>query len=251
MGYQRVLVTMSARSRVTGETCGGMRSPDIDAFLQGQSQVPSGCLSYTALGSNVLVVDPPRLSDEGIELILDAAVHGDGRAYDETRRFIANLNMSSDIPEMKFLDAAWFFFQGEWSDPRLVDVDSGSVHRWVRVIREWARFELSGDVEGTMAKTSEFAATREIRDLSRLLEARVRLEEEDVTTAAQLADGALQNLMVQCRLDFEACTWVPLAEWVLGQALSSTEGREDEAEAMLKRAADHAPGTWIATSLTQ
>ena len=105
--------------------------------------------------------------------------------------------------------------------------------------------------EGALVKASEFAATSEIRDLGRLFEARVRLEEEDVATAAQLADGALKNLMVQCRVDFEACAWVPLAEWVLGQALSSAEGREDEAKAILARPAEHAPGTWIATSLTQ
>ena len=45
--------------------------------------------------------------------------------------------------------------------------------------------------------------------------------------------------------------WVPLAEWLLGTALSSTEGREEEARAVLARAAEHAPGTWISTSLTQ
>jgi len=56
---------------------------------------------------------------------------------------------------------------------------------------------------------------------------------------------------MDCRVDFEACAWVPLAEWVLGAALSSTDGREAEARAVLEKSAARAPGTWIATSLTQ
>ena len=91
----------------------------------------------------------------------------------------------------------------------------------------------------------------ETRDLARLFEARVQLTTGDVTTASQLADGALNKLEMDCRINFEACAWVPLAEWVLGQALSSTEGREEEARAVLARAAEHAPGTWISTLLTQ
>ena len=55
----------------------------------------------------------------------------------------------------------------------------------------------------------------------------------------------------QSLVDFEACAWVPLAEWVLGTALSSTDGREAEARAVLEKSAARAPGTWIATSLTQ
>lgn len=43
------------------------------------------------------------------------------------------------------------------------------------------------------------------------------------------------------------CRW----EWVLGTALSSTDGREAEARAVLEKSAARAPGTWIATSLTQ
>lgn len=56
---------------------------------------------------------------------------------------------------------------------------------------------------------------------------------------------------MKCRLDFEACVWVPLAEWMPGHFLSVSEGREAEAQAVLGEAEDHAPGTWIATSLTQ
>jgi hypothetical protein len=400
MGFQRVLVTMRARSSLTGEACGFMKSPDIRAFLQARSTTPAGCVSFTPLGSNRLVVEAPRVVDGAIELvldgevqlfdrwgnaeesslfgrgpetresfwedlattcarlrlalvidpsftmdrlrtdhseilseaptevasylvaakalasgrhrdnavallrdgvlrhpdesdlqlrlgeqlliggereegrewaaasvnvagngrnhsdqvlmlILDAAVRGDVGAYEESRRFIANLSTGSENEFITFLDVAWFFFQGTWSDSRLIGADPGSVYRWVRVIQEWARFELSGDVAGGLKKASEFETTNEIRDLARVFEARVRLMDGDPKRSSQLADQALQSLSVACRDSFEPCVWVPLAEWVLGQALSSTEGREDEAEAVLAGAAERAPNTWIATPLTQ
>jgi len=184
-------------------------------------------------------------------LILDAAVNGDVDGHEETRRFIANLSASATTETMTFLDAAWFFFRGDWGDPRLVDIDPGSVHRWVRVILEWARFELEGDAETALARAVELAETREIRFLAESLEARVTLANGDPLAASQRADAALQGLQTQCRIDYEACTWLPLAEWVLGQALSSIEGRDDEARAVLARAAERAPNTWIATSVTQ
>ena len=95
------------------------------------------------------------------------------------------------------------------------------------------------------------AATVDLPDRWRLLEARVLLEDGDLTTAAQLGEGARQNLSARCRLDFEACVWLSLAEWTLGNALGAMDGREADAAAVLASAAEHAPGTWIATSLTQ
>ena len=94
-------------------------------------------------------------------------------------------------------------------------------------------------------------ALNETRDLARLLEARVRLAAGDATIAAQLAEGVLSNLEMDCRVNFEACAWAPLAGWVLGTALSSADGREAEARAALEKAAARAPGTWIAISITQ
>ena len=400
MGFQRILVSMGARSRLTGEACGTMKSPDIRAFLQARTTTPRGCLSFTPLGSDVLVVEPPKVGNREIELvldgeirrfdewgnpegsplfgggpqaresywedfasacarirletrieppfsldglrtdhpgvlseagtevgsylvaaralasgghrenavallrdgverhpgerdlrlrlgeqlliggarregrvslaksvniassgrnhndqvymlILDASVHGDSKDYEETRRFIANLSATATTEAMAFLDAAWFFFQGEWDDPRIIDVDPGSIHQWVRVIREWARFELVGDVDATLERVAELVATEEISQFARVLEARVRLDAGDPASASQLADAALRNLQIKCRVDFEACAWAPLAEWALGQALGSIEGREAEALAVQKSAAEHAPGTWIAIPLTQ
>jgi serine/threonine-protein kinase len=184
-------------------------------------------------------------------MILDAAMHGDRRAYDETRGFAANLATSSSNEVVEFLDIAWLFFQGQWSDPRLVETDPGWVHLWLQVVQSWARFESNLDPEPALAVVAELQALNETRDLARLLEARVLLAAGAVEASSELADGALNNLTMDCRVDFEACAWVPLAEWVLGRALSSTEGRKDEAKAALTRAAEHAPGTWIATSLTQ
>jgi hypothetical protein len=183
-------------------------------------------------------------------MILDAAVHGDRLAYDETRRFAGNLAASSNNEVVGFLDIAWLFFQGRWSDPRLVDTDPGWVHLWLQLVQAWARFEATGQPAPALGVAAELATLTETRDLARLLEARVHLATGDVTTASELAEGALNNLSMECRVDFEACAWVPLAEWVLGQALSSIGGREDEARTVLARAADRAPGTWIATSLT-
>jgi hypothetical protein len=184
-------------------------------------------------------------------MILDAAVHGDRRAYDETRRYAGNLGTSSNNEVVGFLDIAWLFFQGEWDDPRLVDVDPGWVHLWLQLVQAWARFETTGQPSPALEAAEEFAALNETRDLARLLEARVRLAAGEITAASQLADGALNNLAMDCRVNFEACAWVPLAEWVLGTALSTTDGREGEANALLARAGEHSPGTWIATSLTQ
>jgi tetratricopeptide (TPR) repeat protein len=184
-------------------------------------------------------------------MILDAAVHGDRRAYDETRRYVGNLTANSNNEVIGFLDIAWLFFQGRWSDPRLVDTDPGWVHLWLQLVQAWARFETTGDPAPALAVAEKLAALNETRDLSRLLEARVRLAAGDATTAAQLAEGALGNLEMDCRVNFEACAWVPLAEWVLGTALSSTDGREAEARAVLEKAAARAPGTWIATSITR
>ncbi len=400
MGFQRVLVTFGARSRLTGESCTRMASPDLDAFSQARTVGPAGCLTYTPLGSGVRVVDAPRVTDSGIEMmvdgevrrfdlwgnpegaptfgagceareafwddlaltcarlrlaarvdppftmarlradhpeilaeqpsevaaylvaaralasgghvenatavlrdgverypdendlrlrlgeqlliagersdgrrwvaesigvgssgrahtdlifmmILDAAVHGDRRAYDETRRYAGNLGASSNNEVVGFLDMAWLFFQGEWDDPRLVDVDPGWVHLWLQLVQAWARFETTGNSGPALDVAENLAALNETRDLARLLEARVRLSDGDATVAAQLAEGALNNLEMDCRVDFEACAWVPLAEWVLGTALSSTDGREAEARAVLEKSAARAPGTWIATSLTQ
>ena len=400
MGFQRVLVTMGARSRTTGEVCGVMRSPDIKAFLQARAINPGGCLSFTPLGSDVLMVEPPEVTaggirlvadgdvrrfdewgnpegsplfgggpaareafwddlasvcarvrlestveppftldrlreihpevmaeaptevgsyliaaralasgvhrenaitllgdgvrrhpgerdlqlrlgeqllidgarDEGREriaksvnlassgrnhndqvymLILDAAVNGDVEDREETRRFIANLSATATIEAMAFLDAAWFFFQGEWGDPRIAEVDPGSIHRWVRVLRQWARFEVTGGLEESLARAQEFAATKEIGDLARVFEARLRLADGDAKEASQLADQALTMLEIECRVDYEACAWVPLAERILGEALLSVDGRRDDAEAVLASAAEHAPNTWIATPITQ
>ena len=400
MGFQRVLVTMGARSRSTGELCGVMRSPDIKAFLQARAMNPEGCLSFTPLGSDVLLVEPPEVTAGGIRLvadgeirrfdvwgnpegsplfgngpaareafwedltsvcarirlesiveppftldrlreshpevmaeaptevgsyliaaralasgghrenaitllgegvgrhpgehdlqlrlgeqllidgardegrariaesvnlassgrnhndqvymlIFDAAVNGDLDDREETRRFIANLSATATSEAMTFLDAAWFFFQGEWGDPRIADVDPGSIHRWVRVLRQWARFETSGDVEESLKRSQEFAATEEIGDLARVFEARLRLAGGDAREAAQLADQALTMLEIRCRVDYEACVWVPLAERVLGEALLSVDGRRGDAVAVLARAAEHAPNTWIATPLTR
>jgi len=93
---------------------------------------------------------------------------------------------------------------------------------------------------------------------SELLEAELFGIESGVATGVtvrkgkfQLAEGALNNLEMDCRVSFEACAWVPLAEWVSGTALSSIDGREIEGERMLALAGVHASGTWIATSLTQ
>ncbi len=293
MGFQRVLVTFGAKSRLTGESCTRMSSPDIEAFSQARTVIPPGCSTYTPLGSGVRVVESPRVTETGIEMmvdaevrrfdlwgnpegspsfgaggraresfwddlaltcaklrlstrvdppftmerlraehpeilaepptevaaylvaaralasgghgenatavlrdgverypdendlrlrfgeqlliagersegrrwvadsigvgssgrahtdlifmmILDAAVHGDRRAYDETRRYAGNLGASSNNEVVGFLDIAWLFFQGEWDDPRLVDVDPGWVHLWLQLVQAWARFETTG-----------------------------------------------------------------------------------------------------------
>ncbi len=400
MGFQRVLLTLGARSRITGETCTNTYSPDINAFRQARSDVPDGCLSYTPLGSDSLVVDAPRVTERGIELIvngerrifdrwgnpeaspffgldgrareafwrdfaaicarlrlaaevdpsftmvrlradhpgimaeaptevaatliaaqalasgghrenaisllrdgvvrfpeyrdlqlrlgeqlliggeraqgrkwivtslniagsgrnhndqayrliLDAAANGDIAAYDETRHFLGSLTVSSFNETMMFLDAAWLFFQGRFSDPRLVEVDPGSTHLWVRVLQAWARFETDLEAVPALARASELEAYLEIHDLAKLLEARVRLVEGDAETASQLAEGSLRRLATQCQVESEACSWVPLAEWVLGRSLSFLDGRDAEANALLASAAGHAPNTWIATPLTQ
>ncbi|MEX1310803.1 MAG: serine/threonine-protein kinase [Candidatus Sulfomarinibacteraceae bacterium] len=400
MGFQRVLITFGARSRLTGESCARMISPDLDAFSQARTIVANGCFSYTPLGSGVQVVDEPKVTEDGIELlvdgevrrfdvwgnpegtpsygkggqareafwrdlaltaarlrlsdridppftmsrlmsnhpeiaaeqamevaavlvvaralasgghrenaiallreglerypeesdlrlrlgeqllisgrrvegrrwvadsigvgtsgrshtdlvfmlILDAAIHGDRRAYDETRRFLGNLTASTSNQAIAFLDMTWHFFQGDWSDPRLLESDPGWVHLWLRLVQAWARFEMTFEAEPALASVSALEPLEETRDLSDLLEARVRLSQGDATAAAPLAEGALQNLDADCRLSFEACAWLPLAEWVAGRALTEIDGREAEGRALLDAAAKHAPNTWIATPLTQ
>jgi len=400
MGFQRVLVTLGTRSSITGETCTNTYSPDINAFRQARSDVPEGCLSYTPLGWNSLVVDAPMVTERGIELviggelrifdrwgnpeespffgldgrareafwrdfaetcarlrlapvvdppftmarlgadhpeimaeaptevaatlvaaqalasgghaenaigllrdgidrfpdardlqlrlgeqlliggqraegrdwiaaslnvagsgrnhndqafrlILDAAVNGDAAAYDETRRFLGSLTVSSDNETIRFLDVAWLFFQGEFSDSRLVEVDPGSTHLWVQVLQAWARFEVDHMSAPALASISELSVFHDIQDLTALFEARVRLADGDAAAASQLAEGSLRQLETQCQIESEACAWVPLAEWVLGEALRSIDGREVEAEAVLASAAEHAPNTWIATSITR
>jgi hypothetical protein len=41
------------------------------------------------------------------------------------------------------------------------------------------------------------------------------------------------------------------AEWTLGAALSEMIGRKSDSRAMLERAAEHAPGTWMTTPVTR
>jgi hypothetical protein len=399
LGFQRSLIIAGGRSRTTGEPCGSLYSPDINAFRLARSDQPTGCYSFTPLGSNVLIVDPPKLTDGVIELlidgetrrfdtwgnpeasplfgaggaareafwndlatrcarmrvapaverpftidqlrtdhpemmsewpvevaatllaaralasgghrdnaiavlrggvdrfpeerdlelrlgeqlliagarsegrrwvqdsltidstgrahtdltqmlILDAAVHGDSDAYDETRRFLDNLTVSLEYETLGFLDMAWCFFRGQWTDPRLVDTDVGWVHLWVRFIRAWAVFESNGDSDQAMATVRELAAFVETRDLARLLEARVRLAERDPLTALQLADGVHRDLATECRMSYQACVWLPLAEWVSGRALVE-QGRVDEGRELLKQAAARAPNTWIAASTSR
>lgn len=79
LGFQHALVILSARSRTTGESCGSMFSPDINAFLQARMSAPAGCLSFTMLGSDAKIVDPPKLNDGRIELLLD----GEVRRFDD------------------------------------------------------------------------------------------------------------------------------------------------------------------------
>ncbi len=190
-------------------------------------------------------------NDQAFRLILDAAVNGDTAAYDETRRFLGSLTVSSDNETIRFLDVAWLFFQGEFSDSRLVEVDPGSIHLWVQVLQAWARFEIDHMHAPALARISELSVFHDIQDLTALFEARVRLAEGDAAAASQLAEGSLRQLVTQCQIESEACAWVPLAEWVFGEALRSIDGREVEAEAVLASAAEHAPNTWIATSLTR
>jgi serine/threonine-protein kinase len=395
LGFQRTLITAGAVSRVTDEPCGRLYSPEINAFRMARSDQPTGCFSFTPLGSNVLIVDSPKVTDAGIELvidgeprrfdvwanpetsplfgsggkareafwndlaarcarmrvaptvepafavdalridhpemmsewpvevaatllaaralasgghrdnaiavlrngvdrfpderdlqlrlgeqlliagvrtegrrriresitidstgraytdlshmlILDAAVNGDADAYDDTRRFLDNLSVSPEYETLGFLDMSWLFFQGEWTDPRLLEGDVGWVHLWVRFVRAWARFETDGDAGAAMAVADELSAYVETRSLADLLEARVRIAELDVVTASQLADGALRDLETKCRMSFEKCVWIPLAEWTIGAALSDAPGREVEGRAMLGQAAEHAPNTWLA-----
>lgn len=71
----------------------------------------------------------------------------------------------------------------------------------------------------------------------------------EMTTANVLGEGAdLVWGLINSRRYFSNLT--ASSEWVLGQALTSIGGRGDEARTVLARAADQAPGTWIATSLT-
>ncbi len=399
LGFQRSLIITGGSSRTTGEPCGKLYSPDINAFRLARSDQPTGCYSFTPLGSNVLIVDPPKVADGVIELvidgetrrfdtwgnpeasplfgaggaareafwddlavrcarmrvapvveppftidqlrpdhaemmsewpvevaatllaaralasgghrdnaiavlrdgvsrfpeerdlelrlgeqlliagarsegrgwvqnsltidstgrahtdltqmlILDAAVHGDPDAYDETRRFLENLTVSLEYETLGFLDMAWYFFRGQWTDPRLVDADVGWVHLWVRFIRGWAVFESNGDSEQAMATARKLASFVEARDLAGLLEARVRLAEHDPLTALQLADGVHENLATECRMSYEACVWLPLAEWVEGRALVE-QGRAEEGHQLLASAAARAPNTWIAASTSR
>ncbi len=184
-------------------------------------------------------------------LILDAGVNGDRQAYEETRRIVANLGASADIEEMGFIDLVWLFFQGRWGDPRLTDADIGWVFRWMEIVQAWASFESSLAAGPALEVAGRLRDAAEVEDLARLLEARVRLKAGEPVIASQLADAALQSLSIRCRMDYQSCAWVPLAEWVLGTSLSSIEGRQDEAMAVLERAAEHAPGTWIAISVTR
>jgi hypothetical protein len=184
-------------------------------------------------------------------LILDAAVNGDQQALEETRRIIANLGTSADIEEMTYLDVVWLFFQGRWADPRLADAEVGWVFRWLEFVQAWARYESSLDAESALDVVERLRDVAEVDNLVRLLEARVRLEDGEPIIASQLADAAVRSLAAQCRVDYQACVWVPLAERMLGEALADTDGRGDEARAVLARAAEHAPNTWIATPLTR
>jgi hypothetical protein len=189
-------------------------------------------------------------SDQVMMLILDLAVHGDGRALDETRRFIANLSNSSEIEMATILDLAWFFFQGHWNDPRVIEAETGWVHRWARVLQEWGRFEAGGGIDEALAAAAGFEDVAEIRGLAQVLEARVRLAEGDPTRASQIADQGLQRLTTGCRTEYESCAFVPLAQWVLGRALIELDGRAGEGRALLATAAAGAPGTWISEQST-
>jgi len=400
LGFQHTLVVFGARSRTSGVQCGDMYSPDINADRRAKWRAPDGCLSFTPLGSDIQIADPPTVRDGLIELvidgdsrrfddwgnpessvlfgrgggprasfwidvavrcarlrlaptldsaftmaelrsdhpwivgeppvevaavlavaralasgehrdnaiallgdavqrfpserdlelrlgeqllmagdrtegrrrlrdsiniagegrnhteltqwlILDAAVHGDAAAYAETRRFLDNLTASSKYETVRFLDVAWLFFQGQWSDPRIADADPGRVHHWVRFLQDWSRFEASGDAEHALASARELARFVEVEDLAGLLEARVGLSSVEPLSTAQRVEGILSNLRAGCRVDYQACVWVPLAEWLMGEALSDIEGREPEARAALTAAAKQAPGTWIARPVTR
>jgi hypothetical protein len=178
-------------------------------------------------------------------LILDAAVHGDRPAYDETRLYAGNLTSSATNEVTGYLDIAWLFYQGQWSDPRLVDADPHWVHLWLRVVQAWARFEATGLPGPALEVAAELATLPETRDFARILEARVRLAAGDATAASELAQASLDNITTQCRVSYEACVWAPLAEWVAGRALVE-QGQVEEGTELLRRAADRAPGTWIA-----
>jgi hypothetical protein len=400
LGFQRTLIIAGGTSRTTGEPCGGLYSPDINAFRQARSDQVTGCLCFTPLGSNVFIVDPPTFRDGAIELIvdgvvrhfdtwgnpessplygsggkaresfwndlaarcarmrlatavdppftidqlrethprvmaegpaevaaillsaqalasgghrenavallrdgverfpderdlhlrlgeqlliageraegrrwlqasitiastgrahtdlshmliLDAARSGDDASYDETRRFLDNLTVSLEHETLGFLDMAWLFFRGRWTDPQLLAADVGWVHLWVRFLRGWALLESGGESEQVMVTIRELADFSESRNLAHLLEARVRLAEGDSSAALRLADGARKKLMTECRRSYQACVWLPLSEWLVGEALAAGGGRAAEAEAMLAQAAEHAPNTWIATPLTR
>jgi hypothetical protein len=184
-------------------------------------------------------------------LILDASVHGDAAAYEETRRFLDNLAVSQVSETVTFLDVAWLFFQGRWNDPRLAGVDPGWVHDWVRFLQAWANFETDGDAEAALADAARLAGFVESRPMAELLEARVQLTLDEPLAVAQRVEGTLSDLESACRLDYQSCVWIPLAERLVGEALAEVDGRSADSRQMLARAAEHAPNTWIASPLTR
>ena len=79
LGFQHALVILFGTVENHRRELRKLFSPDINAFLQARMSAPAGCLSFTLLGSDAKIVDPPKLNDGQIELLLD----GEVRRFDD------------------------------------------------------------------------------------------------------------------------------------------------------------------------
>lgn len=142
------------------------------------------------------------------------------------------------------LRALWAFSRGQWAAGELQPSSADTVVPAMRPLRLWAAWERGDHAERIWTDAQNLTPDPETTDLARLLLARMATSTGSQGEAIDLAQRALLNLERNGRESWEIFAWVPLAERVLGDALTAA-GRPAEAAPHLARARRLAPGAWF------
>ena len=157
--------------------------------------------------------------DEMVILALDAAVNGDGTAFERSRRPWQRTVVNGATDQLVSLAPLKAFLDGAWRDAHPAGARwDDALYHW-QALTSWAALEDGAPAAAVLDALAPISGRPEAGDLCRLVRARARMLAGDPRTAADLALQTLIGLEGQARRSYEVFLWQGLAHWVRGAAL--------------------------------